>query len=62
MTAAAIDASDAPLRASIANAVILGLVIGRHLLKQDALAEAKPEAIVELVRPLFRSLVKPGLR
>lgn len=49
--ARAIPADDADLRAAVINAVILGVTISRHLLRSDALADADPEQIAELLRP-----------
>jgi AcrR family transcriptional regulator len=57
-----IPAEDADLRAALVGAVMLGVVVSRHLLKTDALAEASPQEVVELLRPCLRSLTRaePG--
>jgi AcrR family transcriptional regulator len=49
--AAAIDANDADLRAALIGTIILGIVIGRHLLSLDILRDAEPEQIIDLLRP-----------
>lgn len=37
---------------------VIGVVLGRHLLKLDLLADADPDQIVEFLRPTIRSLTK----
>ena len=54
----AIPGDDGDLRAAVVSAVLIGLVLGRHLIKLDKLADADPEQIVELVRPAILSLTK----
>jgi AcrR family transcriptional regulator len=49
--AQAIPSEDADLRAAVINAVLLGVTISRHLLRFDALADADPQRIVDLLRP-----------
>jgi len=56
--AAGIGGDDAVLRASIANAMIMGLVIGRHQLQLDGLRNADPTAIAEILRPVFASITQ----
>ena len=51
-----IPAADAGLRAELVSAVILGVIVSRHLLKSDGLTGADPEQIVDLLRPCLRSL------
>jgi AcrR family transcriptional regulator len=51
-----IQADDAALRAAIIDAIVLGLVVSRHLIKSDELAAADTGAIIDLVRPLIQSL------
>jgi AcrR family transcriptional regulator len=51
-----IPADDADLRAAIIDAIILGLVISRHLIKSDQLASADTAQIIELLRPCVLSL------
>ena len=53
----AIGTSDATLRAELVTALILGVVVSRHLLKSDALAEASPAKIIDLLQPSFSSLM-----
>lgn len=51
-----IQADDANLRAAIIDAIILGLVISRHLIKSDKLASADTAQIMNLLRPCVLSL------
>jgi AcrR family transcriptional regulator len=43
-----IQADDAQLRATLAGSIVLGIVIGRHLLQLDELREASPDKIISL--------------
>ncbi|MBE3009443.1 hypothetical protein IL992_09560 [Microbispora sp. NEAU-D428] len=52
----AIPAADAGVRASVISAVLIGVVLGRHLLKLEELRDAPPEQISALLRPCLRSL------
>jgi len=52
----AIPGDDGDLRAAVVSAVLIGVVLGRHLVKLDPLADADPEQIVELLRPAVLSL------
>ena len=54
----AIPGDDGDLRASVVSAVLIGAVLGRHLIKLDGLADADPDEIVELLRPAILSLTK----
>ena len=54
----AIPAADADLRAELVSAVILGVVVSRHLLKSGGLTDADPEQIIDLLRPGLRSLTR----
>ncbi|XVQ90248.1 hypothetical protein ACQP2K_16265 [Microbispora siamensis] len=54
--AEAIPAADAGVRASMISALLIGVVLGRHLLKLEELRDAPPEQIAELLRPCLRSL------
>jgi AcrR family transcriptional regulator len=56
-TADAIPADDAVLRAGLVGALSLGTVIGRYLLRLDALHTARPDEIAALLRPCFHALV-----
>jgi AcrR family transcriptional regulator len=55
---AAIPADDAALRAEVISAALIGIVLGRHLLKLDHLVDADPAHVVDLLRPVVRSLTK----
>ncbi|MEV5739510.1 TetR family transcriptional regulator [Microbispora rosea] len=54
--AEAIPAADSGVRAALISAVMIGVVLGRHLLKLEELRDAPPEQIAELLRPCLRSL------
>lgn len=54
--AQAIPADDAGLRAAIISAVILGIMVSRHLIRSDELASANPAQVIELLRPCVLSL------
>jgi AcrR family transcriptional regulator len=54
--AQAIPGDDADLRAAIISALILGLMVSRHLIKSDELASADPEHVIKLLRPCVLSL------
>jgi AcrR family transcriptional regulator len=56
-TARAIEADDAMLRAGLLNAMSLGVVIGRYLLRMTGVRGASPERIEALLRPCFHALV-----
>ena len=51
-----IPAADADTRAALISAIMLGVILSRHLLKTDSLADAAPQEIVGLLRPCLRSL------
>lgn len=53
-----IPGDDGDLRAAVISAVLIGTVLGRHLIKLDQLADADPEDIVEILRPAILSLTK----
>jgi AcrR family transcriptional regulator len=55
--AALLPGDDAVLRAGVIGALTIGTVIGRHLLELDGLADAAPDEITELLRPLIHNLV-----
>jgi AcrR family transcriptional regulator len=55
-----IPGADADLRAELVSAVILGVVVSRHLLKSGGLTGADPEQIIDLLRPCLRSLTRAG--
>jgi AcrR family transcriptional regulator len=51
-----IPAEDADTRAALVSAIMIGVIVSRHLLKTDSLADATPQQIVGLLRPCLRSL------
>jgi len=55
-----IAADDAELRAALVGAVMLGVIVSRHLLKTEALSDASPEHVIDLLRPCLRSLTCAG--
>ena len=55
-----IAADDAELRAALVSAVMLGVIVSRHLLGTEALSDASPEHIIDLLRPCLRSLTHAG--
>lgn len=54
--ARAMPVSDASLRAAIIGAIILGVMVSRHLIKSDELATADPAQVISLLRPCVISL------
>ncbi|GAA0329516.1 hypothetical protein NE235_24430 [Actinoallomurus spadix] len=46
------------LRAALVSTVLIGVALGRHLIKLDHLADGDPDHIVELLRPSIRSLTR----
>lgn len=56
----ALPGDDARLRAELVTAVLLGVIVSRHLLKAGELADADPERISGLLRPGLRSLLGVG--
>jgi AcrR family transcriptional regulator len=57
--AQAIPADDAGLRAAIISAITIGVVVSRHLIKSDDLADADPEHVISLLRPCVLALAAP---
>jgi AcrR family transcriptional regulator len=53
----AIPGPDADLRASLVGAIVQGVVVQRYLLRLGRLADAPPDAIIEVLRPCFQALV-----
>jgi AcrR family transcriptional regulator len=53
---AAIREPDAELRAAMVTAVTLGVIVSRHMLKLDELADAPAEKVIELLGPCLRFL------
>jgi AcrR family transcriptional regulator len=58
--AQAIPAGDASLRAAIISAIILGIMVSRHLIKSDELGAADPAQVISLLRPCMLSLAAQG--
>ena len=56
----AIPDDEADLRAAVVSAALIGIVLGRHLIKLDHLTDADPERVVEILRPAIRSITKAG--
>jgi AcrR family transcriptional regulator len=54
----AIPDDEADLRADVVGAALIGVVLGRHLIRLDHLVAADPERVVELMRPVIRSLTR----
>jgi AcrR family transcriptional regulator len=54
--APAIPADDANLRAAIISAITVGIMVSRHLIKSDELANADPAQVIRLLRPCVLSL------
>jgi AcrR family transcriptional regulator len=55
-----IAADDAELRAALVSAVMMGVIVSRHLLRTEALSDASPEHVIDLLRPCLRSLTRAG--
>ena len=55
--AALMPGDDAVLRSGVIAALTIGTVIGRHLIELDGLADATPDEITAVLRPLIRALV-----
>ena len=51
-----IPADDADVRAALVGAVMLGVIVSRHLLNSDELSAASPQQVIDLLRPCLRSL------
>ena len=58
---APIPADDADVRAALVGAVMLGVIVSRHLLNSDALTAASPQQVIDLLRPCLRSLTRADL-
>jgi AcrR family transcriptional regulator len=56
-----IPADDADVRAALVSAVMLGVIVSRHLLNSDALTAASPQQVIDLLRPCLRSLTRSDL-
>jgi AcrR family transcriptional regulator len=51
-----IPAADADTRAALVSAIMIGVIVSRHLLKNGGLTNTTPQQIVGLLRPCLRSL------
>ncbi|WP_280508197.1 TetR/AcrR family transcriptional regulator [Nocardia flavorosea] len=51
-----LDPDDADLRAGLIGALTIGVVISRHLLGLDAVRDATPARIIELLRPAVHDI------
>jgi AcrR family transcriptional regulator len=51
-----IPAADADVRAALVSAVMLGVIVSRHLLNSGGLTGASPHQVIDLLRPCLRSL------
>ena len=56
--AAVLPMTDARLRAALIFSLMLGIRVGRDLLKLGSLADATAEQVLELMRPVFEALVR----
>jgi len=56
-----IPADDADVRAALVGAVMLGVIVSRHLLKSGALTAASPQQVIDVLRPCLRSLTRADL-
>ena len=56
-----IPADDADVRAALVGAVMLGVIVSRHLLSSDELTAASPQQVIDLLRPCLRSLTRADL-
>jgi AcrR family transcriptional regulator len=56
-----IPGDDADVRAALVGAVMLGVIVSRHLLNSDELSAASPQQVIDLLRPCLRSLTRADL-
>lgn len=54
----AIPGPEADLRAALVSAALIGVVVGRHLIKLEHLADADPDRVVDILRPAIRSITR----
>ena len=45
----------------LVGAVMLGVIVSRHLLHSDELTAASPQQVIDLLRPCLRSLTRADL-
>lgn len=55
---AAIPGGDAELRAALILSTLLGVMVGKHLLRLRALRDATPEQLTSILRPSFHTLTR----
>ncbi len=53
-----IAAADADVRAALVSAIVLGVIVSRHLLGSPGLSDASPQQVADLLRPCLRSLTR----
>jgi AcrR family transcriptional regulator len=58
--AGALPAPDADVRAALISAIIMGVIMDRHLLKSGGLDAATPDEIIALLRPILHTLTTPA--
>jgi AcrR family transcriptional regulator len=56
-----IPTDDADVRAALVGAVMLGVIVSRHLLNSDALTATSSQQVIDLLRPCLRSLTRADL-
>jgi AcrR family transcriptional regulator len=56
-----IPADDADVRAALVSAVMLGVLVSRHLLNSDVLTAASPQQVIDLLRPCLRALTRADI-
>jgi len=57
----AIGSDDAPLRASLVGAQVVGLVMARHVVGVEPLASTDPQSLIEAIAPTFQRLLTEPL-
>ena len=60
--AKALQGAHAEQRAGIALAVVAGFQVMRQMMGLPALAKAKPQDLVDILEPIFKSLIEPAKR
>ncbi len=58
-TARLLDGTAAEIRAGLIGAIVVGVVLGRYVLELDGIADASPDEVIELLRPLVADLIRP---
>ncbi|MEW2290448.1 TetR family transcriptional regulator [Streptomyces sp. NPDC047841] len=57
---AVMEGEDVELRAALLIMAHLGVVVGKHLLELEPLRDTRPERIIELLDPCFKTLADPA--